>query len=126
MAKLIDSSVWIALYLEADSQHAKAVRYFEALTGKVYLPSYVASEVASVLTYKHSKAQADVFVAYALAHPGIEWIESESVIDALFFKGTKARISFVDALLLRLAKVLNAELITYDKQLARLYRAQKR
>ena len=122
MAKLIDSSVWIALFLEQDTQHAKAKRFFATVSGKIYLPTLVLGEVASVLTYKHSKAQADMFVRFVVDYPELEWVESQAYDDAAYFLTIPARLSFIDLSLLRLARVLKAELITYDAQLARLYR----
>ena len=123
MAKLIDSSVWIALYLEKDAQHAKAKRFFDTLSEKVYLPAYVVSEVASVLTYKHSKAQADTFVEFVMTHPDIEWLESQSYDDAVYFRSIPVRLSFIDITLVRLATALKVELVTFDRQLERLARA---
>jgi predicted nucleic acid-binding protein len=122
MAKLIDSSVWIALYLDEDSQHTKAEQVFRTLGEKVYLPNLVLAEVASVLTYKHSKAQADRFVRFVMSHSDIEWVTSQPIDDAVYFLAIPSRLAFVDTSLLRLSKMLKADLITFDQQLARLYR----
>lgn len=125
MAKLIDSSVWIGLYVDDDAHHAKAVRLFKELSGTVYVPHLVCSEVATVVTYKHSKQQANRFVAFLDDNPNIELIDSDPAADRAFFQTITSKISFPDATLLRLAKELDAELVTYDKQLAGLYRKQK-
>ena len=68
MAYLLDSSVWVALFLDFDTQHKKAEQLFEKLSGTIYVPYCVASEVITVLTYKHSKEQADNFIAAGVVY----------------------------------------------------------
>lgn len=122
MASLLDSSVWIALYRDQDVHHKQAQRLIRELRGSIYFPYCVLVEVASVLTYKHSKAQADKFLDAVAVNQDLIWIESESFEDAEFFRKLPSRISFTDATLLRLAKTLKAELVTFDRQLARLHK----
>ena len=123
MASLVlDSSVWIALFVDDDPHHAKAAQFVASKSGTIYLPYVVLSEAATVITYKHSKAQAERFVTFLEADSDIVWLESDGVADRAFFKTISSKISFADATLLRLAIALKAELITYDQQLARLYR----
>lgn len=126
MAILLDSSVWIALFLDADTQHARARRLFARLPRKIYISDLVVNEVATVLTYKHSKAQADKFLDFLEANQDIVWLELDRAADIEFFRNIPNRISFTDAVLLRLAKDVKVKLVTYDTQLARLYRRQNR
>lgn len=125
MASLIDSSVWIALYVEKDSQHAKAERFFNGLNGRIYVPYIIVSEVATVVTQKHSKAQTEQFFQFLDVNSEVIFIDADSLIDIEYFRKLPAEISFADSILLRLAGTLKAELVTYDKQLAALYRKQK-
>jgi len=61
---LIDSSVWVALFLDCDLLHENAVEVFSKINGKIYIPYCVVVEAATVLTYKHSKDQANNFLKY--------------------------------------------------------------
>lgn len=126
MDVLLDSSVWIALFLDADTQHDRAARFFASLSSKIYVSDLVLNEVATVLTYKHSKAQADKFLEFLEANKDIVWLESARTEDTEFFRNIPNRISFTDTVLLRLSKVFKIKLVTYDTQLARLCRQQNR
>ncbi len=120
MANLIDSSVWVALFLDFDTQHAKAERLFSKLKGRIYLPYCVLNEVATVLAYKHSKKQADQFLSFAEKNRDINFIEDSSAEEISFYRSLDVTLSFSDAALLLLKKRLKANLITFDQQLERL------
>lgn len=120
MAHLLDSSVWIALFLDFDTQHKKAEQVFEALKGTLYVPYCVASEVITVLAYKHSKEQANNFVTFIENNRGILLFDDNFRDELTFYKPLGAKISFTDAALLFLSRKLEAKLITFDKQLDRL------
>ena len=117
---LLDSSVWVALFLDFDTQHLKAGQLFSRLKGKTYLPYCVINEVVTVLAYKHSKKQADQFITFIEDNQGIEWVEDTIVSELEFYTSLSARISFTDAALLLLSRRLKAKLITFDEQLKRL------
>lgn len=120
MGALIDSSVWIALFLDFDTQHAKAEHLFSKLKGKIFLPYGVLSETTTVLAYKHSKKQADGFLSFVRENSDIELIEDSSEEEIAFYQSLTQRISFIDAAILFLAGKLKAKLITFDKQLERI------
>lgn len=123
MASLVDSSVWVALYLDDDTQHAKAEQLIETLTAPFYLPYGVLAETAAILTYKGSKAQADQFIRFVEASDQIIYLEPDWRSDLKAFREITSRISFIDAVLLRLSRTLkNVTLASYDQQLLRLYR----
>lgn len=122
MANLVDSSVWVALFLDFDTQHAKAERIFARLKGEVYLPYCVANEVITILAYKHSKAQADRFIAFIEGNRDIALMNDDTIDELTFYKSLAAKISFTDAALLLFSGKLKAKLITLDKQLERLSR----
>lgn len=49
---IIDTDVWVAFFVENDSQHAKAVKLFDsfqAKSTKIAIPEYVVIEVVTVL-----------------------------------------------------------------------------
>lgn len=124
MGNLVDSSVWVALFLDFDTQHARAGRLFSRMSAKIYLPYCVISEVVTILAYKHSKKQADRFIAFIENNRDIEWVEDAVVPELEFYTSLDARVSFTDAALLMFAKKLKAKLITFDEQLKRLGKRQ--
>ena len=117
---LIDSSVWVALFLEFDSNHKKAEEIISKLEGKIYLPYNVIVEVTSVLTYKHSKKQADNFLDYMEDNEDIILFENELKPEIEFFKKIDKKLSFVDISLVFLSKKLDLDLITFDSQMISL------
>jgi len=124
MGNLLDSSVWVALFLDFDTQHTKAERLFLKLQGKIYLPYCVVTEVTTVLAYKHSKEQANQFISFIEQNQDIELLDDIVAEEIRFYKFLQARISFVDATLLFLSKKLNTRLVTFDQQLQRLSQQQ--
>lgn len=122
MANLVDSSVWVALFLDFDSQHAKAERVFMRLKGKICLPYCVASEAITILAYKHSKEQANKFIEFIGTSQDITSIDDDFADETEFYKSIQAKISFTDAALLFLSKKLKAKLVTFDRQLENLSR----
>jgi predicted nucleic acid-binding protein len=120
MVHLVDSSVWVALFLEKDNQHIKAVARMKRQKGTVCVPYCVVNETVTVLAYKHSKEQADQFLSFLENAQDIEIVEDDFQEEATFFRTLNARISFTDAVLVLLTQKLSAELVTFDKQLERL------
>jgi predicted nucleic acid-binding protein len=120
MTNLIDSSIWVALFLDFDSQHEKAERLFKKLKGIAYVPYCVVNEVTTILAYKHSKKQADNFLRY-IEHNRDLVLLDESLADEIeFYASLQDRVSFTDAALLFLSQKLKASLVTFDKQLKRI------
>ena len=120
MAHLVDSSVWIALFLDFDTQHKKAALFFDNLSGNIHIPYCVVNETATVLAYKHSKQQAGNFLTYIENNNAITLISDNIGEEIEYYKSLTHKISFTDAALLLLSKKLGTELVTFDKQLARV------
>ncbi|OGQ45128.1 MAG: hypothetical protein A3H42_01890 [Deltaproteobacteria bacterium RIFCSPLOWO2_02_FULL_46_8] len=123
MAHLVDSSVLVALFLDFDTQHAKAQRLWESLHGDILLPYCIATETATVLCYKHSKEQANQFLTFLDDTRDVTVIDGDIRAEMDFYRHSVARISFADAVLLFLARTRAAQLVTFDDQLERLWRA---
>lgn len=119
MAHLVDSSVWIALFLDFDTQHRKAEQTIEKLSGTIYLPYCVIVEVVSILAYKHGKQLADNFIAYACDNQDLKIINDDALDEMNFYPTIRNRLSFVDAALILLSGRLDVPLVTFDKQLER-------
>lgn len=120
MAYLVDSSVWVALFLDFDTQHRKAAQTLGKIAGTIYLPYGVITEVATVLTYKHSKQLADNFIAYVRDNRDIKIINNDTLEEMDFYRTISHTLSFVDISLMFLSDKLDATLITFDKQLVRV------
>ncbi len=125
MASVVDSCVWIALFLDFDTEHERAEKILSGIKGNVFVPYCVISEVATVLTYKHSKAQADSFLAYLEYAENLVVVENKTREECAHFVSHPQGISFTDSALLFLSKKLGAKLITFDKQLLRLAKKSK-
>ena len=62
---VIDSSIWIALVLEQDSQHRKAVDFFENCTDKnIVIPQDILKETATVLKNRQDGYIAQHFIDF--------------------------------------------------------------
>lgn len=120
MAYVVDSSVWVALFLDFDTQHRKAAQIIQKLSGTIYIPYCVMAEVTTILTYKYSKPLADNFIAYIRDNRDLKIINNDALDEISFYITIPHRISFVDAALIFLSRKLDAELITLDKQLERI------
>ncbi len=117
---VVDSSVWVALFLDFDTQHGRAVRTIAGLALALYVPYCVIVETASVLAYKHSKAQADNFLRYISDNNDVRIVAPSMNEEIAFYLTLSERLSFADAALVVEARTLHADLVTFDKQLARV------
>lgn len=122
MAHLVDSSVWVALFLDFDTQHEKARRVIEKLEGTIYVPYCVIAEVVTVLAYKHSKQLADNFILYVRDNRDIKIINDDALYEMDFYMSMAEKLSFTDVALIFLSRKVDAELVTFDKQIARTAR----
>jgi len=119
---ILDSSVWIALFLDFDTQHEKAREVFEFLRGKIFVPYCVIAEVATVLTYKGSKEQANLFLEYLDNNRDIIKINNDYDLDMRAFRNMDRIISFADISIVSIAIENNLALVTFDKQMKSLYK----
>ncbi len=124
MAHLVDSSVWVALFLDFDTQHRKAEQAIRKLSGTVYVPYCVIAEVAAILAYKHSKQLADNFISYLRDNHDLKIINDDALDEMDFYATIPDKLSFADASLMFLSGKLDATLVTFDRQLERM--AKKR
>ncbi len=115
---LVDSSVWIALFWDNDTQHPKAVEAIKSIgDAQITMPYGVILETATVLARKQSKEQANKFVEYVRANPQINITTSFASEDMGVFLDEQDQISFVDALLKHLALRDGLVLVSFDRQL---------
>lgn len=118
---VLDSSVWVALFLDGDTNHDKALAGFGEITGTIYVPYVVLSEVANVLVYKHSKEQADAFVSFVVSDARCVILESSYSVDITAFLAVHKKISFADMAIIATARTLGVALLTFDEQMRRVF-----
>ena len=119
---VFDSNVWIALFHQNDSQHAKARKVFSVLNSQIIIPEYIILEVCTVLAQRASKKYANIFLERISDNDDVGILHFEenhfySFCDA-YRRLPDGKLSFVDCALLCLSK--EYEIITFDTELKRV------
>lgn len=115
---IIDSNVWIALFVEYDSNHQKAKNILKKLNNqKVLITEYVILEAATVILNKINRKKASDFLEYVLNHDKIELYKDEQLFTKTSQKFSEliSDLSFVDVSLLHLSG--KYQVISFDKKL---------
>ena len=116
---IFDSNVWVALFNEADTTHAKANTFIQAQSF-VYLPDFILAEAATVLKYKKDFNAAEKYIEFVLNNNDIEVMYTsfhfKQFKDA-FLDTKRNNLSFIDASLLAMSS--EYDVITFDKVLKR-------
>jgi len=117
--KIIDSSIWIALFHERDSQNKKAKKVFSKITFPVAVTEYIILETCTVLAAKASKEIANNFLTVVADNEDIRILLSNEkfflrVIER-FKNAPNKKLSFTDTSLLCLSR--GYEVVTFDKRL---------
>ncbi len=125
---IFDSSVWVALFNEKDSQHEKAKNLMVSMNENsrdlVVLPEHIVAETASVLLLKSGKETAEAFLEAT-----VDNFRSKILLsDPEFFWGTfslfrekeNKKLSFIDASLLFLSS--KYEVVSFDKEFEKAIR----
>lgn len=129
----LDSSVLIALYNPLDSQHKKAkhlMKQLEQEKKKFILHPLVIIEVLTV-TKKRATQEALMFCENEL------WDEEKFFVDevgvsfekdniAIQLFNQKNKLSFLDSLFCSYAVENDLELLTFDRELEKIYKRQRR
>lgn len=113
---ILDSNVWLAYFIEDDSQHDKAVVVFSNITETILMPEYVLLEVSTLLRSKKHNVKAVDFCRKMITN-------RETFLHSMPLVGETAdtfckrndKLSFVDTALLVLSKEYTV--ITFDKAL---------
>lgn len=120
---ILDSNVFIAFYSRDDSLHDEALALLSELEDyEILVPYCVIQEVATILTYHFGKSLADCFIRDLEDSDNIFLIQADLHSAMDFFLSQKKKLSFIDFTLLHLAQLHQASLLTFDKQLHRLYK----
>ena len=120
---ILDSNVFIAFYYHEDTLHEDAVDLVKSLKEyDIIIPYCVIQEVSTILTYRLSKKAANHFIDDIQSSDTTLIINNEFQPEIEFFKTIKEPLSFADITLLYLSQKYDAILLTFDKQLLKLYK----
>lgn len=115
---ILDSNVWIALYLEEDSQHKKALKLAPSFR-HVAIPEYVVLETCTILLAKAGENVSEKFLDYAFDNREVTVLFSTrdffQEIIKIFRNKNGKKLSAIDASLLYLSS--EHEVVTFDKDL---------
>lgn len=118
---VVDSSVILAYYNEIDDFHAEAVKAANRLEQAIAIVHpYVIQEVVTLLTYRRGVEGARQFLEDIRNADNILVPAVDAEKDMLYFLQVNRKISFTDVALVRLAKEMNASLLTFDRQILSL------
>ena len=123
---VVDSSVLVALFIDGDSNHARAYEIISMAAGHLYVPYIAVEETASILTYRLSKGLADQFITFIQNDARIVVVDSAVERDMETFLKTHKRISFADISIMSVASHMGLRLITFDKQMEREFQKAAR
>jgi len=121
---IIDTSFLVALLNANDNLHSKAKEaFFERKISKIQLYDYIYSETLTVLRYKAPEHQCESFLRFIAGFQMEIYLSNQkkySLATQYFHKHKK--LSFVDCLIIATAKLENATILTFDKQLQKAFK----
>ncbi|OGZ02394.1 MAG: hypothetical protein A2946_00390 [Candidatus Liptonbacteria bacterium RIFCSPLOWO2_01_FULL_53_13] len=121
---VVDSNVFVAFYYEGDAHHRDAVEIIKEIDRKtIVLHPYAIQETATVLAYKFGMAAARKFLSDVTNSPNVLIPSVDISNDIVAFIGVRKKVSFADAALVALAKQINADLVTFDRQMLALFKS---
>ena len=119
---LLDSSVWIAYFNVNDRCHNAAIDILLELKNHSALSEHAYEEVLNVLRIKFKNYGCANFVKFLDDHE-VEIVMSDehilSVANSFFFEHKK--LSFSDSLILATAILNDLKLVTFDKEMEKVY-----
>lgn len=121
MKLLIDSSVFIAFFNDADFFHKESVAFFEKLLENknvsIVLPILVFLEVANTLKKKIGAFNEEKLLEAFNKYEKVDLNFDSAVNFLLLFK--KVNLKTSDAIIAACAKLTNATLVTWDEKLVK-------
>lgn len=119
---ILDSNIFIWAFYEDDSLHELSIDILDKVKDyKIIVPYCVVQEVSSILSYRFWKEKANDFLRFLLETENIEMVNNDVLDEVDFYLSFKDKISFTDLSLILISKKYLAELLTFDKQLLKLY-----
>ena len=115
---ILDSNIWIAFFVEYDSNHQKSKSIIKKLNGNnIFITEYIILEVSTVILNKVNREKASDFLEYILNHNQVDLLQDDKIFiqKSQKFKEQLGNLSFVDTSLLCLSK--KYQIISFDKKL---------
>jgi len=123
---VLDSNIFIWAFCESDSLHQEAIWLFNLYNDNIFIVSYpVVQEVCSIFSIRFWKDKADNFIKFLKTTENIILVNNDIINDMDMYLKYNDKISFTDISLISTAKLYSADLITFDKQLLKLYKKVK-
>lgn len=124
---VFDSSVWVAFFNDADSQHSKARAAVASAGELTVMPEHVVAETSSVLLARVNKKSAEEFLEAITGNPSIMILLSDAEVFwsslGIFREKANQKLSFVDSVLLFLSR--KYDVITFDRELEKAIKKAK-
>lgn len=117
---IIDSSVWVAFFLENDSLHDRALKLEKQILHTKYIPDFVYFEVCTVLRKKGGLTSCVTFIEFIEKSQDIEvvsFISDITSFSTFFLQKSYENLSFVDSTLVYLYKKDGCAILTFDKEI---------
>jgi predicted nucleic acid-binding protein len=115
---IFDSSIWVGLIKQTDSQHIKANKLIENFSPPFVVPEYIALETSSVLQNSKLKTEANLFLESLKNSEMYIFLPSSKGLfqktQEIFIEQEK-KLSFVDCSLVALSE--EYDIVTFDEGL---------
>ncbi len=126
---IIDSSVLVAFYNENDAHHKKAVEIIGDLDKETsFISDYIVNETISVALRKIGLEKAKGIVEFLMNKRNliVGYTSQEDFKEVVeIFKNQSGGLSFVDCSIVYMAKTMNMEVASFDKNLLDEIKAKK-
>jgi predicted nucleic acid-binding protein len=120
---VIDSNIFVAFYYDGDVDHKRALQILRELNSQLLVVHpYVIQETATVLAYKLGQLAAVNFLNDLENSVNVSIPPVDVKIDIKNFISLQKKISFTDSSLIALAKQLNAQMVTFDRQMLSIFK----
>ena len=116
-----DSSFLVAFFDETDSQHQKAVeemKRYDELREEFLITEHILGEIATVLSYHNGLEAAVKFLSFSREKCTLHnWTEEDFNASIEVFSNQTRDLSYIDATIIHLARVLHLPVACYDEDL---------
>ncbi len=120
---LLDTSFLVSLWIPEDSLHEKAHELFQDISHEVLLiHPYVIHEVITVLAYKNKQKEIATFITFFQESQNINVLSLDIKNECSLYLKYNKKMSLIDIILTDLAKMYSYNLVTFDKQMLKLFK----
>ena len=121
MYYILDSNVYLGAFLPEHIFQEESTHLLKSIEWKVLLPYIILSEILTILTYKVNKKLAQEFFSFIENDWRFLIIDTNIEESLIFWNWIQKNIAHADSELIYIAMKYNAKLISYDKELMKVY-----